>query len=131
MAKNEKLGRIILPYGVDPENHERDTADVFLLLGFDVEFITPIRTKGARTADVMIGGVLWEMKSPTGNTNKTIERQLQRGSRQSRNIIIDGRRTRLADKEILKELTKKFELVRSIKRIIFITKDGETVDFRR
>ena len=71
------------------------------------------------------------MKSPTGSTNKTIERQLQRGGKQSRNIIIDGRRTKLEDEVILKELAKKFKLVRSIKRIIFITKDSKIIDFKR
>ena len=37
MTQDKKFGKLILPYGVDPEDHERDTADTFLLLGFDVD----------------------------------------------------------------------------------------------
>ena len=58
MRQDKKFGKLILPYGVNPEDHERDTADAFLLLGLDVEFVTPVRTRGTKTADVIISGVL-------------------------------------------------------------------------
>lgn len=79
----------------------------------------------------MIKGVLWEIKCPTGNGKKTVEKQLQRAGKQSKNIILDGRRTSLGDDNIENELQKKFALVRSIKRILFIKKDGVIIDFRR
>ncbi len=111
--------------------HELETAAAFLARGFDVEFIVPSRTKGSKTPDVMIDGVLWEMKSPTGNGKKTVEKQLQRAGKQSKNIIFDGRRTDLDDASITRELQKKFSLVRSIKRIILVKKDSTLVDFKR
>ncbi len=126
-----RLGRTIIPLGVFPEKHELETAAIFLAHGFDVEFIMPSRTKGSKTPDVMIKGVLWEIKCPTGNGKKTVEKQLQRAGKQSKNIILDGRRTSLGDDNIENELQKKFALVRSIKRILFIKKDGVIIDFRR
>jgi len=71
------------------------------------------------------------MKCPTGKGKKTIEKQLHRAGKQSGNIILDGRRTRLEDANIENELNKQFELARAIKRIIFIKKNGAIVDFRR
>lgn len=128
---NKKNGKTIIPLGVFPEMHELETAAVFLGQGFDVEFLVPSRTKGVRTPDVKINGMLWEMKCPTGSGKKTVEKQLQRASGQSKNIIFDSRRTRLDDEYIEKELQKKFELVRSIKRLVFITKDNATIDLKR
>jgi len=126
-----KLGKTVIPFGVFPELHELETAAVFLAQGFDVEFIVPSRTKGSKTPDVKIDGILWEIKSPTGSGKKTVEKQLQRAGKQSKNIILDGRRSKLEDDAFKKELHKKFALVRSIKRIIFIKKDDELIDFRR
>ena len=126
-----RLGKTIIPFGVFPEKHELETAAVFLAKGFDVEFIIPSRTKGSKTPDVMIEGVLWEMKCPTGNGKKTVEKQLQRAGKQSKNIIIDSRRTSLDDGSIQNELQKKFALVRSIKRIMLVKKNGVIIDLRR
>lgn len=78
-------GKTVIPYGVLPELHELQTAAVFLAQGFDVEFIVPSRTRGSKTPDVMIDGVLWEIKSPLGHGKKTVEKQLQRASKQSKN----------------------------------------------
>lgn len=114
----KKNGRTIIPLGVFPEIHELETAAVFLAEGTDVEFLLPSRIKGMRTPDVKIDGVLWEIKCPTGNGKKTVEKQLQRASGQSKNIIFDSRRTRLDDIYIKKELREKFQLVTSIKRFI-------------
>lgn len=133
MTNNAKRqpGKTVIPFGVFPELHELETAAAFLAQGFDVEFIVPSRTKGSKTPDVMIDGMLWEMKSPTGHGKKTVEKQLQRAGRQSKNIIFDGRRTSLDDATLEKELQKKFALVRSIKRVIFVKKNRTLVDFRR
>jgi Contact-dependent growth inhibition CdiA C-terminal domain len=124
-------GKSIIPFGVFPERHELETAAIFLKQGLDVHFILPSRTKGSKTPDVMIDGVLWEMKSPTGSGEKTIEKQLQRAGKQSKYIIFDGRRTILGDAVIENELQKQFKLARSIKRIILIKKDGSRIELRR
>lgn len=127
----KKNGRTIIPLGVFPEIHELETAAVFLAEGTDVEFLLPSRIKGMRTPDVKIDGVLWEIKCPTGNGKKTVEKQLQRASGQSKNIIFDSRRTRLDDAYTQKELNKQSELSRSLKRLIFINKSGEIIDIKR
>lgn len=126
-----KNGRTIIPLGVFPEMHELETAAVFLAQGFDVEFLLPSRIKGIRTPDVKIDNILWEIKCPTGSGKKTVEKQLQRASGQSKNIIFDSRRTKLDDTYIEKELRKQLKLSRSFKKLILITKEGIRLDIKR
>ena len=51
-------------------------------------------------------GLLWELKSPIGNSKTTISNNLINAKQQSPNIIFDARRTKLADTKIEKELAK-------------------------
>jgi hypothetical protein len=46
------FGAIIIPYGVNPEPHELETAKFFNKLGKDVMFIAPVYEKGAKTPDI-------------------------------------------------------------------------------
>ncbi len=133
MTEKPKVGRIIIPGGMKPppEAHELETADVFARAGKDVEFIPPRRMRGSKMPDIKIDGVLWEMKSPTGSGKKTIQDQIKRAMRQSKNIILDGRRTKLMDEYIVKELKKQMTLSRSIQRLIFISKTDVIIDIRR
>ncbi len=53
--------------------------------------------------DVVINGVIWEMKSPQASDNKAIERNLRKACKQSPNIIFDSQRMKGAsDAEIEK-----------------------------
>jgi hypothetical protein len=119
---DKRLGRIIIPAGLLPEKHELETAGYFAALGKDVEFQRPSRTKGAKTPDVMIDGVLWEMKCVFGKGKRTIQTCVQRASRQSRNIIVDLRHTPLKTDYCLAVLRREFEHRVSIKRLMVITK---------
>ncbi|MDR2191530.1 MAG: hypothetical protein LBO62_01425 [Endomicrobium sp.] len=75
--KNIKFGKTIIPFGVFPETHELETARFFNKLGKDIEFLRPIRSKGIRTPDIVMDGVLWEIKSPQGDSRRTIENNLR------------------------------------------------------
>jgi len=55
-----------------------------------------------KTADIVMFGVLWEIKSPIGASKSTISNQFQVASRQSRNVVIDTRRTALEYEQIEK-----------------------------
>ena len=127
-----QAGKIIIPAGMtQPEPHEYAVADIFARAGKDVEFIKPSRIKGSRSPDVIIDGVLWEIKSPTGSGKYTVQTQLKRAAKQSKNIIIDSSRTKLPDDFLVKELQKYYSLVKSIKRLTLVTKRGIIIDINR
>lgn len=59
---------------------------------------------GSNTADAVIDGVLYEIKSPKTDKLSAVERNLKRATKQSSNIIIDSRRmSKLHDATIRKK----------------------------
>ncbi len=126
-----KVGKIIIPNGVYPEKHELETANIFTRLGKDVEFLAPSKTKRAKTPDVIIDGVTWEIKSPLGNSKYNIQNQFKRAAHQSRNLIFDSRRTKMTNEYIRNEVAKQMSVRKSIKKLKLITKSGRIIDFEK
>lgn len=126
----KKLGKLIIPYGVRPEPHEYDTIDVFLKSGKNVEIIAPSRTKSSRTADILMDYVEWEMKCPMGDSKNTIFNALKRGAKQSHNIIIDLRYTKISDIRAEKDLRLSIGKVKSIKRVLIISKTRKIITIK-
>lgn len=64
---NKFKGKIIIPANSSPWQHEQRVARIFALAGYSVEFIPESNTK---TADILLNGVEFEIKSPkSGNAN--------------------------------------------------------------
>ena len=125
------LGQVIIPLGHPnpPEPHELDAA--FILARHfrcTVEFLVPIDDYKRKTADIVMFGTQWEMKSPTGASKATIENQFRRASKQSKNIIVDTRRTTLEDKEIEKSIVRETKKHSAIKKVILINKSEKVVE---
>jgi hypothetical protein len=111
------------------EEHEIETAWIIAQhYNQVVEFLKPIDDYQRKTPDIVMGGQLWEMKSPIGKSKRNIERQLKRALKQSRNIIIDGRRSDFADDIIEKNLRYEAKLRQSIRKLVFITKSKKIVE---
>lgn len=64
--------------------------------GCNVKFLRPELDK---TPDIEARGVRWEIKSPTGDSKKTIENNLRTARKQSKNIVIDLSRCKNAYNE--------------------------------
>ena len=131
--KNKKInpGQVIIPVGHPnpPEPHEVDAA-LILARHFrcTVEFLIPVDDYKRPSADIVMLGVVWEMKSPIGASKATIENQFRRASKQSRQLIIDTRRTTLGDKEIEKAIIRETKKHSSIKKVILIDKYEKVVE---
>lgn len=123
-----KSGKII-PNGVSLEKHELDTVLVFTELGYDVELIPVSFAPRAKSPDIIILGKIWEMKSPTGHGDSTLEHNFKKAAKQSENVIIDLRRTKIQDKVALGQLEHLFSKSKRVKRMKVITKNKKVVDF--
>ena len=95
---------------------------------FDVSLIPPQRRKGAHTPDIHMLGHNWEMKRPKGRSAHTIKRAFKTASKQSSNIIFDLRSSKVSDEANLPKLEKEFADIRSVKRLLIITKSGKVID---
>ena len=129
MAKRQ--GKIIIGQGINIWPHELKTAQSFAAIGKDVEFIRRSEEQRVTSADVVIDGLVWEMKAPTADNLKTIERNLKRGRWQSENIVFDSRRMKkVPDAAIEREVRKQAFAVLRIKRLYYINKHGQVIDIK-
>lgn len=124
----KKLGKLTIPPGVVPDPHELETVAFLLAYGFDISFIAPRRIQSLRTPDIRMAGIEWEMKMPLGESKTTIFNAMKRGAKQSSHLIIDLRRTSILDERAIKDITVSKERVRSVRRVIIITKDERLID---
>ena len=128
----KRAGSVIIPEGMKPypESHEKELAAILVRhFSADVEFLLPIGGYKTKTPDAVIMGVLWEFKSPIGNSKKsTIQAQFN-GLKQSRNLVIDGRRTKLDDALIQRQIQREIAEHKRVGRILFVTKSAEIIEF--
>ncbi len=111
--------------------HEYATISLLLDKGLDIELIPTSQIKGMRTPDISVDGILWEIKSPTGNSKSTIKHTLQKASHQSTNVIVDLRRIGINQDQAIKELENRFYLSKRMRRMKIITNEGIIVDFAK
>jgi len=130
MHRNRKLGTLTIPKGVRPEPHELRVAIMLRNQGKNVSFITPLDTFKRKTPDIYVDSVAWEIKGPVGNTRHTISRQIKKGSKQAKSIIIDSSRTKLTDKNIEKWLRADVMNHKSLQNIKLMTKLGKIIDIK-
>jgi hypothetical protein len=130
----KRVGLIVVPPGVFVDVHEKLTADFLASkLGYDVTFLVPIRRKRTKTPDIEMEGSAWEIKSPKGKSSRTIENNLRSALRQAPNIVLDLRRMdgRIPTARLLTEAERQFNLTKSMRRLIVITRQEKHIDFER
>jgi hypothetical protein len=86
--------------------------------GKDIEFLV----QGIHTADIVIDGLLWEIKCPTGKEKRTIDNNFKTASKQSENLIFDLRKIRLSEEQCLSKLKIELRSRSNIKRLLVISK---------
>jgi len=114
--------------------HEKIAVDFLASkIGHDVTFLVPDRRKGAKTPDIEMDGLRWEIKSPRGKSSRTIENNMRNALRQSPNIVLDLRRMdgRIPTKKLLREVERRFNDAKTIKHLIAITRQEKHIDFER
>ena len=133
IKKNKKSnpGQVIIPanHPNPPEAHEIDAAYILARhYQCEVKFLIPISDFKRKTADIIMLGVEWEIKSPIGKSKYTIQDQFRRASKQAKNIVLDTRRTKLKDDLIEKYILAALKKRPSIKKVILINKLQKVVE---
>ena len=135
MKKKPKVNpQVIIPsnHQNPPEPHE---VDVALILSrhyqTTVEFIIPVDDFKRKSADIVMLGVEWEIKSPKGDSKTTIGAQFRRASRQSSNIVLDTRRTKLKYDGIEKQVIIEAKQRSAINKVLIINKSGKIVEIKK
>lgn len=128
MSSSKQKGKIIIPAGRKPWPHELHIANILAMAGHNIEFLPE---SNINTADILLDGIEYEMKSPFANKPDKLERNIKRGLRQSKNIIFDSSRIKnMRDDNLRRFLVKKAKEQKQIGELILITKRGQIIDIK-
>jgi len=135
-SKNKQVnpGQVIFPvnHPDPPQQHEIDVAYILARhFRTAVEFLIPVYDYKRKSADIVMLGVEWEIKCPTGTAKTTIGAQFKRASKQAKNIIIDTRLTKLKYEDIEKTVLTEMKKRSAIKKVILIDKSQKVVAFNQ
>jgi len=125
-----KKGKIT-PNGVVLQTHENASAVFLTEQGYNVELLAPVQRKGARTPDIRMLNLDWEMKSPKSNGKYTIEHSFRSALKQSPNIIFDIRGSKMPEQKCIAEIKRRFNDFKKVNRVMIITKRQGLLDLNK
>lgn len=108
-----------------PELHEMSAA-LILAYYFKTDVIF-LRVQHGRTPDVDIKGTEWEIKSPLGNGKRTIDNNFGEARGQSKNIVIDLRRTKMHQAKANARIRHYLSTPHNFKQVLVITKSKKVI----
>ena len=132
--KKVNLGQVIIPAGHPnpPEPHEVEAAYILARHYQEtVEFLIQVDDYKRKSADIVMLGVEWEIKCPHGASKSTIGNQFRFASKQSKNIILDTRRTKLEYESIENRMHIEIKKRPAIKRVILIDKLEKVIEIQK
>lgn len=114
-----------MPRTAQAAPHEVDTGRSLAEAGHRVEFREIVHGTGVKNPDVLLDGQVWEIKSPTGSSERnTISDQFKRASKQAERLVIDLQRCGLSDSTAIAQATRRFLGQKKFKALIIIDKTG-------
>lgn len=117
--------------GVILHPHEQKTVNFLLNLGYKVELIPPSNTPHTKRPDIIMKGVIWEMKSPDGKSKYTIEHIIRKATHQSPCLVLDLRRIRVNQSIAIQQAKYEFNRRKTIKHLWIITREGQLFKFAK
>ena len=125
----KKKYSVIIPSEVYPKPSQREISAAYILSDYfnsDVRFVPRCNHS---TPDFLIKGEYWELKTPTGKGKYNIQHALKAAVRQSENIVIDARYSKLHIARIKNELRYELKEVQKIKKMLLIDKRKRVIAF--
>ena len=123
---------VIIPTNLKPQPEPHEVSAAAILANyFKSDAIFLRRVVNAKSADILIGGTVFEIKSPIGKGKRNIQHTLMAALRQSKCIVFDARRSKLHMARITSELQRQYKLTASMERLLLIKKDRTVIEFSR
>ncbi len=125
--------KVIIPVDIKPypDNYEEMVARILARkFQSDILFVQPTGSLHTPDLQVMKTREFWEVKNIRGNGKNTIEDNLKRAAKQSRNVVISLLRSKMPYTQAVARI--RYFLSRphgNIKQVLLITKSGKVIDF--
>jgi len=113
-----------------PEEHEVEAAWILARhYNTTVQFLIPIEGYKVKTNDIVFNGLIYEIKSPKGDSRTTIGNLFKAISKKrSQHFVLDARRTRLKDSEIINRIRYEMRFRSTVKKVLFINKESSVIE---
>ena len=128
MAK--KLYDVIIPHNHKARPTELEAASILAN-----HFKTTVRVlpKSERfkekSADFMIDGISYELKTPITSKISSLEKIIRLASRQSGNVVIDIRKSKIAEKRMIVLCKDRLLNIKRLKKIVLIVNNKKVLEF--
>ncbi len=112
-----QVGKLYIPKGAIPKQHEISLAELLIRTGHKVCFV---EVGPRKTPDIYFLHKYWEIKSPTGNSSRTLENNIRAALTQSENIIIDLRRTKISSAKAKQYIINHLHNFHGLKELLLV-----------
>jgi hypothetical protein len=120
---------LIIPVGIKPKPAQYEQAIAEILSKYFKSDIRFIKRASSITSDIHILKLKqdWEIKNIRGNSKHTIEHNLKKAGKQSRNIIISLLRTKITSQRAKGYIKIELQKANKIQRLLLITKEHQVL----
>lgn len=124
-------------FGARPSIAEMEVVDILIVNKIpkkSVKFLKPNRSKGSKTPDLLVDGMMyWEIKSIEKLGKYTLDHAERAGLKQADNLIFDLRKLSIVlEKKALAHIEKNFAITKAWRRAIVIVRpNGRCLTFEK
>ena len=127
-----KKYRVLLEKGLTPVPYEHELNAANIVADYFQSNLVFLRRRPNSTPDLLVEKTnqIWELKSPKGNSKRTIANNLRDATHQSKMVLLDLSRCKMNNRNALAR-TRSFlkEGNSNLKRLLVIDKGGRVLDF--
>ena len=128
MAKKEY--DVIVPSNLKIRPTEFETAQI-LANHFKTTVRVLPQSKGFKetSADFIIDGNTYELKSPVTSSVRSINNLIQLATKQSRNVVIDIRKSKITEKKMIPICNERLKTLKKLRKIVIIVNKKIVLEF--
>ena len=83
------------------------------------------------SADFIIDGISYELKSPITTSVRSIKNLIQSATKQSRNVVIDIRKSKITEKKMIPVCNERIKSLKKLKKIVLIVNKKIVIEFSK
>ena len=130
IMSKKKIIDVFIPDGYKPKKVEREAAWVLARhYKTTVRILRPTMGYQEKTPDFVVNEMRYELKTPTSAKVKKIEWLIRDASKQSENVVLDGRKTKIHEKRLIEICKDRLKHIKKVRKIILITSERKVLDF--
>lgn len=130
MVSKDKRGHYC-KNGIGLESAEENTIRYLCQFGFSIDCIKPLNIKRIKNPDVLLNGVVWEIKTPISDNKNTIKNRFRTASKQSTRAVFDLRNIKQNSEKVEKQIIGLFGGDGNLRKIIIVRKDGVVLEYSK